>query len=57
MVALLPAEDPLRDRLMALWQFLLQPLATLVALGVRKNDCHADAFYTEADKAQRVAKY
>ncbi|HSE78477.1 MAG TPA: 2Fe-2S iron-sulfur cluster-binding protein [Alphaproteobacteria bacterium] len=32
-------------------------MAALAVLGVRKNDCHADAFYTEADKAQRVAKY
>ena len=26
------------------------------ALGVRKQDCHADAFYTEADKAALTAK-
>lgn len=26
-------------------------VAALEALGVRKQDCHADAFYTEADKA------
>jgi len=27
-------------------------VATLEALGIRKQDCHADAFYTEADKAR-----
>ncbi|HJS30942.1 MAG TPA: 2Fe-2S iron-sulfur cluster-binding protein [Alphaproteobacteria bacterium] len=32
-------------------------MAALVALGVGKTDCHADAFYTEADKARLVAKY
>ena len=32
-------------------------MAALVERGVRKSDCHADAFYTEADKAQLVAKY
>jgi len=27
-------------------------VAALEALGIRKQDCHADAFYTEADKAK-----
>jgi hypothetical protein len=27
-------------------------VAALEALGMRKQDCHADAFYTEADKAK-----
>lgn len=30
-------------------------VAALQAIGVRRVDCHADAFYTEADKAKLVA--
>ena len=30
-------------------------VAALQAIGVRRVDCHADAFYTEADKAKRAA--
>jgi hypothetical protein len=28
----------------------------LMDLGLRRQDCHADAFYTEADKAAIAAK-
>ena len=31
-------------------------VAALEALGIRKQDCHADAFYTEADKARLSQK-
>lgn len=31
-------------------------MATLMEMGMRRQDCHADAFYTEADKAAIAAK-
>jgi CDP-4-dehydro-6-deoxyglucose reductase/ferredoxin-NAD(P)+ reductase (naphthalene dioxygenase ferredoxin-specific) len=31
-------------------------VAALIALGMRKSDCHADAFYTEADKQKLAAR-
>lgn len=31
-------------------------MAALMAMGMRRQDCHADAFYTEADKAAIAAK-